>query len=263
MRKDLDKLLTTLLKELRDTEMDKASEAMGVSKATAYRYRKNPLDMPLRSFVGLVEYLRLPLDLSVTLHQEELIEAEELRLRFERQVAEETGYRIVTTPRFTVNCEVPEFTEAKFRAEYPKEEWHLIDRYLELRNARRELYLSGVYHSVEIINGAAYLDFFLRKNLFEGLDDKLWRQQHAEVVETHELPHVERYIYLKATPGLPVILCYSIGETLLRFDDITINLSDDHFSRAKKTLQKFRENSKYKNQGDVRDFLINPIRVGV
>ena len=262
MRKDLDKLLTSLMDGLKDAEMGAAAKAMQVSKATAYRYRKSPLDMPLRSFVGLVDFLKMPLDLSVTLHQEELIEAEELRLRFEQRIAMESGYRIVTTPRFTVNCEVPEFTEAKFRAEYPKEEWHLIGRYIELREARRELYLSGAYQSIEIINGVAYLDFYLRKNLFEDLDEPLWRQQHAEVVETQGLSHVQRFIYLKATPELPVILCYSSGETLLRFDDITINLSEDHFLRAKKTLNNYRDNSRYAEMGDVRDFLINPLRVG-
>ncbi|MEJ8560018.1 hypothetical protein QTO30_01335 [Yoonia sp. GPGPB17] len=234
MRNDLDKLLTTLLDGLKDAEMSEAAKAMQVSKATAYRYRKNPLDMPLRSFVGLVEFLKLPLDLSITLHQEELIEAEELRLRFEQRIAEEGGYRIVTTPHFTVNCEVPEFTEAKFRAEYPKEQWSLIGRYMEVRQARRELYLSGSYQSIEIINGSAYLDFYYQKNLFTDLEDHLWRQQHAEVVETQELPHVQRYIYVRATPELPVILCYSSGDTILRFDDITINLSEDHFLRAKK-----------------------------
>jgi hypothetical protein len=150
MRRDLDRLVKTLLEGLRDAEMDQASEAMGVSKATAYRYRKSPLDMPLGSFVGLVEYLKLPLDISVTLHHEELIQAEELRLKIEKRLAEESGYRIVTTPHFTVNCETPEFTEAKFKAEYSEDQWHLIESYLELRNARRELYLSGSYQSMRL-----------------------------------------------------------------------------------------------------------------
>ena len=262
MRKDLDKLVKALLKGLKDAEMDQVANAMLVSKATAYRYRKNPLDMPLRSFVGLVEFLKMPLDISVTLHQENLLEAEALRLKFEKRVAEKSGYRIVTTPHFSVNCEVPEFTEAKFRAEYPESDWHLVERYIELRQERRDLYLSGAYESVEIINGAAYLEFFLRKNFFEDLDETLWRRQHAEVVETQELPHVKRHVYFRATPELPVILCYAGGETLLRFDDITINLSEEHFSRAEKTLKNYRDNCKYTNAKEVRDFLIDPIRVG-
>lgn len=262
MRQDLSKLLKAIFDGLKDAEMDKAAKVMEVSKATAYRYRKEPLDMPLRCFVSLVEFLKLPLDLSVTLHQAELIEAEALRLKFEKGIAEASGYRIVTTPHFTVNCEVPEFTKAKFCAEYPEDKWDLMEQYLELRRERRELYLSGAYESFEIINGAAYLDFFLRKNLFEGLDETLWRKQHAEVVETQQLPHVHRYIYLRATPELPVILCYSSGETILRFDEITINLSDDHFLRAKQTLENYKRNSKYNEPRDVRDFLVNPLRVG-
>lgn len=262
MRKDLSRLLTKLLDGLRDAEMGTAAKAMGVSKATAYRYREAPLNMPLKSFVGLVEHLKLPLDLSVTLHQEELIEAEALRLRFEKRVAREVGYRIVTTPHFTVNCEIPEFTEAKFRTEYPEDSWHLIEEYLELRQERRDLYLSGSYRSIEVINGAAYLDFFLKRNVFDGVSDDIWRRQHAEIIESLELSHINRYIYLKSTPELPVILCYSCGKTILRFDDITIGLSEDHFLQAKNTLENYKENCKYKEKRNVRDFLINPIRVG-
>jgi hypothetical protein len=218
--------------------------------------------MKLYSFVNLAKHYDIPVDLSVTLHREELIEAEELRLKYEQRIADESGYRFVTTPHFTVNCETEEFTEEKFLSEYPDTHWHLVKRYVSIRSKRRDLYIAGGYKSFEIINGESYIDFFFKRNLFEKIKEDVWRRQYADVVDTNSLDHVQRYVYLRATPELPIVLCYSNGETLLRFDDVTISLSNDHFDRSMNSMREYVCNCKYVERRDVRDFLINPIRVG-
>lgn len=261
MRKTVENLIDDLLRGLKEAEMRSVSDKMGVSLATAYRYRKSPLEMPLRAFLALVGHFDLHLDMSVTLHQEELIDAEKLRLALEKSISESHGYRLVTTPHFSVNCELPEITEIKFRDRYDEIFWPMVDEFISLRKERHELYINGGYKSEEIINGDAYIDFFLRRNLFSGMAEDVWKKQHSLIVESSDLPNVRRYIYLRATPELPVILCYSTGETIIRLSDLTIQLSEEHLPKTEKTLRKFIRQCKFVDPNEVRNFLIDPIRM--
>lgn len=261
MKKTVENLVTDLLHGLKEREMSEISKKMDVSLATAYRYRKAPLDMPLKTFLALTGHFDLHLDIRVTLHQEELVEAEELRLSLEQSIAAQNGYRLVTTPHFSVNCELPEITDIKFKDRYDKEHWPLVEQFIGLRKKRHEAYLDGSYKSEEIINGDAYMDFFLRRNLFADMSDDLWTKQHAVIVETASLPNVTRHIYMRATPELPVMLCYSTGDTIIRLSDLTIKLSKDHFAKAEGTLRKFVGRCKLSNPKDVRNFLIDPLRM--
>lgn len=247
---------------LQKADMSQAAKEMDVSIATAYRYRNNPLDMPFSKFLAAAEMVGLPVSLGIMLVRDRFVDAERYRLKLEQDISRiKNGWRHVTTHHFTVNCEVEELTDFLLDRDYPEEDVKAKATYKELRAERCNLYMCGSYKSTELIYSEAYLDFFMRRNRFDGIPDNVWRKQYEAIIDSHDLPSVNRLIYTKATPELPVVLCYSTGVSIVRIDDLTIELHDPEHHEMVNTITRYTSNCRLHDKEMVRRFLLNPLKV--
>lgn len=260
MRISTSTLLNRLSEQMAGADMREIASVLGVSLATAYRYRKQPSDMSVAAFERIVDHFRIPVSMNLVYRENDVLAAEEARLKLEEEVAEIRGTRFVTTPHFTVNCEIEAFTREMFSIQYgdrfsdPE-----ISEYVSLRMRRRRLYLTGLYKSEEVVNGPSYIDFFYGRGLFERVSKSVRKAQLDEVVGTTSLPHVMRKIYTKATPELPVILNYSNAKSIIRVEDLTMFFTDEDCEEANRVLRSYADQVEYNTTESVRSFFLNPL----
>lgn len=260
MRMSASSLLSRLGDHMRTADMKVVSEVMGVSLATAYRYRKSPQDMPVNVFERLAHFFNMPVSMNLLYKEQDVVAAEEARLRLEEEIASIRGYRFVTSHHFTANCETDEFARALVEIQYGEKLTESeLNNFLELRRKRKNLYFSGRYISEEIINASSYVDFFYGKGVFEGINRHIRMKQIEEVVRTSRLPNVRRKVYSRTTPELPVILNFSTRKSIIRIDDLTIVLTDDDSKSAEDTLRGFANKVSIEENEDVAIFLGNPL----
>jgi transcriptional regulator with XRE-family HTH domain len=240
--------------------MKELATVLGVSLATAYRYRKNPSEMSLAAFDRLAAHLRVPVSMNLVYRETDVLAAEEARLGMEREIAAARSWRFVATPHFTVNCEIEAFTRELIEIQYG-ERMSADDKeaYVRARAERRRLYLEGAYRSEEVIYGPAYVDFFYGRGMFESISKSVRLAQLREVIATSRLAHVCRRVYASATPELPVILNYGVGKSVIRVEDLTICFTDEDCNEAVLALRDYAKKALHTDQPSVQAFLENPL----
>lgn len=240
--------------------MTEVAEILDVSLATAYRYRKSPSDMSVASFEKLVRHFDVPVSMNLLYRERDVVAAEEARFLMEEQIAKDRGWRFVTSPHFTVNCEIEEFTREMFHIHYADRYTDSeINEYVRLRMRRRKLYLSGAYRSEEVVNGPSFIDFFYSRGLFTTISKSLRQKQLDEVVASTGLRHVTRRIYSQATPELPVILNYSNGRSIVRVEDLTMVFTDEDCEETNRVLRAYADNAEHQEREMARAFFLNPL----
>lgn len=260
MRTSTSSLLQRLAGLMDDADMQEVARILNVSLATAYRYRKAPSEMSVAAFERLVGHFNLPVSMNLLYREDDVLAAEETRLQFEQEIADVRGWRFVTSPHFTVNCELEEFTREMFSIHYGKKYSDSeAKEYVALRMKRRSLYLSGGYQSEELVNGPSYIDFFYGRGVFSGIGKSLRQRQLEEVVATAALPYVKRRIYSRATPELPVILNYSTRKSVIRVEDLTMIFTDEDCDETNRVLRHYANNADLMSQNTVRSFFLNPL----
>lgn len=260
MRNSTARLLARLSQEMSSVDMKEMAAVLGVSLATAYRYRKNPSEMSLAAFERLADHLRVPVSMNLVYRDTDVLAAEEARLGMEREIAAERSWRFVATPHFTVNCEIEDFTRELIDIQYG-ERMSSDDKeaYIRARAERRRLYLEGAYHSEEVIYGPAYVDFFYGRGIFEQISKPTRMAQLHEVISTSRLSHVSRHIYVNVTPELPIILNYGTGKSVIRVEDLTICFTDNDCDEAVRVLRDYANKALHTEQSSVQAFLENPL----
>ncbi len=254
-------LLARLVARMDEADMAVVAYVMGVSLATAYRYRKSPSDMSIASFVRLADHFNLPVSMNLIYRETDVLVAEAERLRLEEEIHSQRGWRFVTTPHFTVNCETEAFTRELFAIQYgarcsePE-----ANEYVSLRKRRRSLYLLGQYKSEEIVSAPSYIDFFYGRGLFKDISKSVRQQQLEEVITTSKMPHISRRVYTQTTPELPVILNYSTRKSLVRVEDLTIALTDTDCDELIRTLRSYADRTLDSNaELEPSAFFSNPL----
>lgn len=240
--------------------MHEVASVLGVSLATAYRYRKSPSDMSIASLERLSSHFRIPVSMNLLYREDDVLAAEEARLKLEEEIADLGGSRFVTTPHFTVNCEIEAFTKELFYAQYGNRfSDSEIAEYVSLRTRRRRLYLSGSYKSEEIVNGPSYIDFFYGRGVFESVSKQVRDRQLDEVLNTSILPFVSRKIYTTVTPELPTILNYSSSKAIIRVEDLTIFFTDEDWQETVRVLRSYANKAEFAAPELSRAFFANPL----
>lgn len=252
-------------------DVEKMSKSLGVSIPTIYRYKKNPEWMPFGIYLEIRKYFEKQFTSPdyILPSESDFIEAEERRLIFERNCAD--GERYTITPVFSVTCEIEEVTRAITSFDYPQFTQQLDD-FLKIRSQRRKVFESGVYKSYELIDASKYRDFYLGVNRFKCLSPKVIKDQILYLIETTQLAHVDRRIYLFNTPELPVISCYRVDtkakkflKCLIRADDFIAEFTDEEDSKNTDELQKtfnkfFSTPTNLSEKKEVIAFLENPLK---
>lgn len=247
-----------LREQLGTTEaVNRAAAAIGVSQATMYRYKSNPESMQLGHFMKLADTIGFPVSEQAAWLPKDFLPEERHRLRHEQLIAKQQGSRMVVTPYFTVNAELPEITELTAEDIYGSTSRRLLPEYMSARAERKSLYDSETYSSKEIINGHLYADFFHRKNRFRAIPEKNILQQIDALINSLHRTKVHRRIYLGH--DLPIITWYSIGVALVRFGEFTIELTGETLTRAvEDVFNDFYGRCAIKQVSEVEAFLRNP-----
>ncbi|MBU1495166.1 MAG: hypothetical protein KJ956_14510 [Actinobacteria bacterium] len=252
-----------LLKTRLDTRerVERAANAIGVSAATLYRYKSAPENIPLGKLSALNDLLGFSLGDGATWVRSEFIEAEERREALEASIAA-GGMRLVVTPAFSVNAQLPDVTRAVMDFDHGVHRRSDFERYLAIRQQRRELYLSGDYESLEIIDAASYVDFFEGRGRYRSLSDDLRRKQIDELVRTTRLDHVVRRVYVRSTPELPIVSWYSTGTVVARLDDFVIEFTNrDAVDELATIVSRFYGSAEIQAVDQVEEFLLSPVTV--
>lgn len=260
MRNSTSSLLDRLAFLMINADMNEVASILEVSLATAYRYRKMPSDMSVAAFERLVDHFDVPVSMNLLYREDDILAAEEARLQLEQEIADIRGWRFVTSPHFTVNCELEDFTREMFFIQYGnKYSDSEVREYVDLRTRRRKLYLAGLYKSEEVVNGPSFIDFFYSRGLFSQIGKTLRIKQLDEVVVTSSLPHVKRRIYTRATPELPVILNYSVHKSIIRVEDLTMVFTDEDCVETNRVLRSYANNAEFTSTNAVQSFFQNPL----
>jgi hypothetical protein len=240
--------------------MNDAARKIGVSLATMYRYKSNPELIPLGKLISLCEHLGFPLGGSITWSKNKVLQGERRRYELEKEIAEqEFGKRYVITPSYTVTSELPEVTRQLWDYDYGTRYQELISDYIGLRQERCKLYQEGKYESFEIINGFCYKDFFYGQGRFKGLPKELRMKQIDSLIKSLEYPHVNRRIYLKATPELPIFSCFSTDKAVIRIDDFIVEFNNETIVKELvETYNTYYDTADIINKDQVKVFLQKP-----
>lgn len=223
---NIDTFRTVMTERLDTVERVKAAaQAIEVSVATLYRYKKSPDDIPTGKTLALMNFLGIPLADRVSWKRPEFVAAERRRLELEMAIAN-GGTRYVVTPTFTVNAELPELSRVVSVFDYGRRHAHRIPELLELRAERRDLYVRGSYASFELIHAPSYLDFLNGTGRYADIPEEVRRMQVKELVRSMDMPTVDRRVYVRHTPELPVVSVYSTGVSILRADDFVVEFHD-------------------------------------
>lgn len=249
----IDERLTT--REL----VGEAARIINVSTATMYRYKRDPAAIPFGKLVALGKYLAFPIEGTVAWSRADVIQGERRRLQLEFKAAKVGGSRFTVTPSYSVNAELPEMTRQLWEFDYPGKDKKELETYLHLRSSRHELYVAGQYQSLELLSGSGYMDLFYGRGRFKDVPDAVRKKQITAFLKTMEYPHVQRRVYLKHTPELPVITCYSTNIAVIRVDDITIEFNDTpKVSELIDVYNHYFKNADIISKDRVAKFLENP-----
>lgn len=251
-------------------EVKQLADNVGLSVPTVYRYKKEPEIIPYGMYLKIKKYFNQLENTPdyILPSPDDFVLAEERRLFFEQECA--GGERYVVTPVFSVTCETEEFTKLITSYDYP-EHHDLLDKFVKIRQKRRAVFESGVYNSYELIDATKYRDFFLGVNRFVNLSRKDIDKQIDYLVKSTGFDHVDRRIYLYATPELPTVSCYKVKtyekdilKCIVRNDDFVQEFTDE--TSTENTNELFEMFNKYfywetnlKNKEDVIRFLRNPM----
>jgi hypothetical protein len=255
----VDLLRTQLHERLRTTDQVKAAASrIKVSPATLYRWKAAPETIPFGKVAMLIDYLGDPVQDRVSWSRSEFVASDRRRLELERATSP-GGTRYVVTPTFTVNSELPELTERLLEYDYGARYRDRLPEYLEVREARRQLYESGDYTSYEMINGASYLDFHSGRGRYDGVPRSLRESQIKELLRSLRFAHVRRRIYLKSTPELPIVSCYNgpgTSTAVIRVDDFTVECRGEQIaSELQEIFMEYFERADLKSPEQVAEFL--------
>lgn len=260
MRSSTSSLLNRIAHLLANSDMNEVASILGVSLATAYRYRKTPSDMSIAAFERLVDHFEVPVSMNLLYREDDVLAAEEARLQLEQEIADIRGWRFVTAPHFTVNCELEDFTREMFFIHYgDRFSDSEVREFVDLRGRRRKLYLAGSYKSEEVVNGPSFIDFFYGRGVFSNIGKELRLKQLDQVVASCSLPHVQRRIYTRATPELPVILNYSVSKSIIRVEDLTMVFTDQDCAETDRVLRNYADSAEYTTTSAARSFFLNPL----
>lgn len=256
---DINRVRNLLHERLATTEqVKKVAEKTGISAATIYRYKAAPESIPLGKLIALSEVLGFPLGDSATWFKTEFVDSERRRLELEKSIANGSK-RLVVTPTFTINAQIPEYTEYVMRFDYGARSLDRLPEYLELRQERRVLYEKGSYISYEIISGSSYCDFYFRRSKFRGITKELRDKQVKNLLRTLDLNHIHRRVYLKRTPELPIVSIYSGNIAIVRADDFVIEFQGEGIpGELTNIFHKFFDTADLKSYEEVAKFLKNP-----
>ncbi len=238
--------------------VEHAADAIGVSVATLYRYKTAPETIPLGKVMALNDILGYSLGDGATWNRREFIEAEARRAELEELIAN-GGTRVSVTPAFSVNAQLPEVTRAVMDFDHGVHRRSDFDEYAELRQHRRELYLASNYESFEVINARVYEDFFAGRGRYRSIGRDLRDRQIEELLRTSDLEHVNRRIYTRATPELPIISWYSSGIVVSRIDDLVIEfVNRDAVDELAMIVDRFWKSTDIQSPDEVQSFLSDP-----
>lgn len=240
--------------------MKEAADRIECSLATLYRYKRDPAQMPFGKLVELGKYLGFPIEATAAWSRADVLRGEQRRLELESAVAGVPGgTRFTVVPAFTVNSELEAVTRALFTLDYGSRGIELVDEYVSLRSKRHDLYHAAQYTSYEIFSGAGYLDFYRRRGRFRALSEELHREQLAALIASTDFPHVNRRIYCRATPELPIVTCYSNAIAVMRADDFTVEFNGPTVAdQLRDIFSHFFEHAQFKSREEVKAFLHDP-----
>jgi predicted DNA-binding transcriptional regulator AlpA len=258
---DISNLQIQLIKALSTVkDVQDVSKSTGISVSTLYRYKNSPDKIPLGKAIKLGEHLGFPIADQVVWTRSEFLKTEKRRLGLESQI--DKGWRKVVTPAFTVLMQLPEVTKAIMEFELGEPWVTHHEEYLELRQKRQRVYLEGAYDSWELINGVSYLDFWLTKGRYRGISKVLRDRQIEKLIESLELDHISRRVYLEVTPELPILSCYSTGQSILRARNFKVEFQGSSVRRELVNIfEDFYRSAALRTKFEVKNFLVNPITI--
>lgn len=255
-------IVKRLLRERLSTAqlVEVAATKIEVSVATLYRYKKDPAAMPFGKLVELGKHLGFPIGGSATWSRMDVIAGERRRLELEEATADAKGRRCIVTPSFPVTCELDQFTQCLWDNDYGARDRNRLKEYQQLRKRRTELYSSGRFESVEIINGAGYLDFLKGTGRFRSVPERLRKSQQEKIVASLKFPNIHRRVYLKSTPELPVFSWFSTDTAIIRVDDFTVEFQGpETCNELRDIFDDYFDSADLKTNEEVRDFLAGPV----
>jgi transcriptional regulator with XRE-family HTH domain len=259
-------LIRQFLKQRLSTRRDveEAARAIGVSTATLYRYRGSPEKMTLETLGRLAETLGLPLDYGASFARLSPVSAEQRRLELEEAAAGNGGLRQIVSPTFTVNAQTREYTQMLLEIEYGVSRATKMNEYLQVRAERSRLYRDAAYTSYEIFSGFGYYDFFAGRGKFSSMPNSLREQQIEALLESCTWPHVNRRIYLRHMPELPIFSCHDPGSAVVRVNDVLVEFSGSSVvDDLRDTYEEFYESCAITSPSAVSEYLQDPIKFGL
>jgi hypothetical protein len=241
-------------------KVDRAATISGKSRATLYRYRSDPGNMPLSVLQDLgKEFGQIEFD-NITWNERNFLQDERDLLTNETRLADLKGERFIMSPIFSNVTFTRNMSLCALSMFSTQISPTATQELLSIREKRKDIYYSGSYKSNEIFNGYQYFEFFHRRNQYQTLSIKERDEQIdmlIQDVDSNKRSHIKRRIFFNYR--LPICTGYSYGAGVLRFGHIRLDFTEPKLSNEVRALFLSTWVECHINNDDVLvDFLKNP-----